>query len=164
MGLTSGPRFAHLSDDARTLDFPARRNSSGGQKCYVSERRSKWSVVWKGCCRRGSLHRRTTDFAGRLFRDAGLLPKERDREHDRDEETSPRQTSPIYSRSSMDRERMGECHRQMVPSRTGYSEVSATSSTWGRTRATPSVVSERVGTPFTSSSSSTPTSVTSSLP
>ena len=112
----------------------------------------------------GSLHRRAIDFTGprtaRLFRDAGLLPKERDR----DEETSSRQTSPIYSRSSMDRERAGDYHRQMAPSRTGYSEISTTSSTWGRARATPSVVSERVGTPFTSSSSTAPTSATSSLP
>ena len=116
----------------------------------------------------GSLHRRAIDFTGartaRLFRDAGLLIKDRDRERDRDEETPSRQASPIYSRSSMDRERSGDYHRQMAPSRTGYSEVSATSSTWGRTRATPSVVSERVGTPFTSSSSTAPTSATSSLP
>ena len=116
----------------------------------------------------GSLHRRAIDFTGprtaRLFREAGLLPKERDRERDRDEETPSRQASPIYSRSSMDRERMGDYHRQMAPSRTGYSEVSTTSSTWGRTRATPSVVSDRVGTPFTSSSSTAPTSATSSLP
>ena len=116
----------------------------------------------------GSLHRRAIDFTGprtaRLFREAGLLPKDRDRERDRDEEGSSRQTSPVYSRSSMDRERMGDYHRQMAPSRTGYSEISATSSTWGRTRATPSVISERVGTPFTSSSSTAPTSATSSLP
>ena len=116
----------------------------------------------------GSLHRRAIDFTGprtaRLFREAGLLPKERDRERDRDEETPSRQSSPIYSRSSMDRERTGDYHRQMAPSRTGYSEISATSSTWGRTRATPSVVSERVGTPFTTSSSTAPTSATSSLP
>ena len=116
----------------------------------------------------GSLHRRAIDFAGprtaRLFREAGLLPKDRDRERDRDEEAPSRQTSPIYSRSSMDRERVGDYHRQMAPSRTGYSEISATSSTWGRVRATPSVVSERVGTPFTSSSSTAPTSATSSLP
>ena len=117
----------------------------------------------------GSLHRRAIDFTGprtvRLFREAGLLPKDRDRdrERDRDEEGSSRQTSPVYSRSSMDRERVGDYHRQMAPSRTGYSEVSATSSTWGRTRATPSVVSERVGTPFTSSSSTAPTSATPSL-
>ena len=114
----------------------------------------------------GSLHRRAIDFTGprtaRLFREAGLLPKERERERDRDEETPSRQTSPVYSRSSIDRER--DYHRQMAPSRTGYSEISATSSTWGRTRATPSVVSERVGTPFTSSSSTAPTSTTSSLP
>ena len=114
----------------------------------------------------GSLHRRAIDLTGprtaRLFREAGLLPK--DRERDRDEETPSRQTSPIYSRSSMDRERAGDYHRQMAPSRSGYSEISATSSTWGRARATPSVVSERVGTPFTSSSSTAPTSATSSLP
>ena len=116
----------------------------------------------------GSLHRRAIDFTGprtaRLFREAGLLPKDRDRERDRDEESSSRQTSPVYSRSSMDRERVADYHRQMAPSRTGYSEISATSSTWGRARATPSVVSERVGTPFTSSSSTAPTSATSSLP
>jgi hypothetical protein len=116
----------------------------------------------------GSLHRRAIDFTGprtaRLFREAGLLLKDRDRERDRDEETPSRQASPIYSRSSMDRERLGDYHRQMAPSRTGYSEVSVTSSTWGRTRATPSVVSERAGTPFTSSSSTAPTSATSSLP
>ena len=113
----------------------------------------------------GSLHRRAIDFTGprtvRLFREAGLLPKERDRDHDRDRDE---ETSPIYSRSSIDRERVGDYHRQMAPSRTGYSEISATSSTWGRPRATPSVVSERVGTPFTSSSSTAPTSATSSLP
>ena len=112
----------------------------------------------------GSLHRRAVEITGhraaRLFREAGLLPRERDR----DEETPSRQASPIYSRSSMDRERAGDYHRQMAPSRTGYSEISATSSTWGRTRATPSVVSERVGTPFTSASSTAPTSATSSLP
>ena len=116
----------------------------------------------------GSLHRRAIDFTGprtaRLFREAGLLLKDRDRERDRDEETPSRQSSPIYSRSSMDRERVGDYHRQMAPSRTGYSEISATSSTWGRTRNTPSVVSERGGTPFTSSSSTAPTSATSSLP
>lgn len=112
----------------------------------------------------GSLHRRAIDFTGprtaRLFREAGLLLKDRDR----DEETPSRQASPIYSRSSMDRERAGDYHRQMAPSRTGYSEISTMSSTWGRTRATPSVVSDRVGTPFTSSSSTAPTSATSSLP
>lgn len=116
----------------------------------------------------GSLHRRAIDFTGprtvRLFREAGLLPKDRDRERDRDEEGPSRQASPVYSRSSMDRERVADYHRQMAPSRTGYSEISATSSTWGRTRATPSIVSERVGTPFTSSSSTAPTSATSSLP
>jgi hypothetical protein len=116
----------------------------------------------------GSLHRRAIDFTGpravRLFREAGLLPRDRDLERDRDEEGSSRQTSPVYSRSSTDRERMGDYHRQMAPSRTGYSEVSATSSTWGRTRVSPSVTSERVGTPFTSSSSTAPTSATSSLP
>jgi len=116
----------------------------------------------------GSLHRRAIDFTGprtaRLFREAGLLPKERDRDRDLDEETLSMRTSPVYSRSSIDRERVGDYHRQMAPSRTGYSEISATSSTWGRTRATPSVVSERVGTPFTSSSSTAPTSATSSLP
>ncbi|KAF9647361.1 hypothetical protein BDM02DRAFT_3188027 [Thelephora ganbajun] len=116
----------------------------------------------------GSLHRRAIDFTGprtaRLFREAGLLPKDRDRERDRDEEAPSRQTSPIYSRSSMDRERVGDYHRQMAPSRTGYSEISTTSSTWGRTRPSPSIVSERVGTPFTSSSSTAPTSATSSLP
>ena len=116
----------------------------------------------------GSLHRRAIDFTGprtaRLFREAGLLLKDRDRERDQDEETPSRQASPIYSRSSMDRERVGDYHRQMAPSRTGYSEVSATSSTWGRTRTAPSVASERVGTPFTSSSSTAPTSATSSLP
>ena len=114
----------------------------------------------------GSLHRRAIDFTGprtaRLFREAGLLPKERERERDRDEETPSRQTSPVYSRSSIDRDR--DYHRQMAPSRTGYSEISATSSTWGRTRATPSVVSERVGTPFTCSSSTAPTSASSSIP
>lgn len=116
----------------------------------------------------GSLHRRAIDFTGpraaRLFREAGLLLKDRDHERDRDEETPSRQASPIYSRSSMDRERVGDYHRQMAPSRTGYSEISATSSTWGRTRATPSMISERVGTPFTSSSSTAPTSASSSLP
>ena len=114
----------------------------------------------------GNLHRRAIDFTGprtaRLFREAGLLPRDRDR--DRDEETPSRQASPIYSRSSIDRERAGDYHRQMAPSRTGYSEISTASSAWGRTRVAPSVVSERVGTPFTSSSSTAPTSATSSLP
>jgi len=98
----------------------------------------------------------------RLFRGAGLLSNARDhdRECDRDEEGASRQTSLVYSRSSMDRKRVEGYHRPMAPSRTGYSEVSATSSTWGRTRAMPSAVSKSVGTPFLYSSSTAPTSVT----
>ena len=83
----------------------------------------------------------------RFFGEAGLLSDDRDhdRKRDRDEEGASRQMSPVYSRSSMDRKQV---------------EVSAASSTWGSTCATPSVVSERVGTPFIYLSSSAPTSAT----
>ena len=64
----------------------------------------------------GSLHRRAIDFMGlrtaRLFRKTGLLPKERDCDRDRDEETRPMQASPIYSRSLIDREQVGDYHSQ----------------------------------------------------
>ena len=38
-----------------------------------------------------------------MFREAGLLPKERDRDRNWDEEALSMQVGPIYSRSSIDR-------------------------------------------------------------
>lgn len=141
-----GPRPSMDSEDRSSFDHdrasPYRPRSMSESRASPGPPTTTYRTASATVVRTESAHGPGPRTA-RLFRAAGLIPTNDD---DR-------------FRRSPERD-----FRQMAPSRSGYSEISRSSSSWGRTRTgtISETASARGGTPFSASTSTAPTTASAS--